>query len=69
MNDIHEINITTRDRVLRAWENSMELVRDFKSYSEEIKDDSYIANIFSDFATDEGVHALKFREILHRYQN
>ena len=69
MNDIHEINITTRDRVLRAWENSMELVRDFKSYSEEIKDDSYVANIFSNFAKDEGIHASKFREILHQYQN
>ncbi len=46
MNDKCEVNITTRDRVLRAWENSMELVRDFKSYSEEIKDDPYIADMF-----------------------
>lgn len=46
----------------------MELVRDFKSYSEEIKDDPYIADMFSNFAKDEGMHASKFREVLHQYQ-
>lgn len=68
MNDKREVNITTRDRVLRAWENSMELVRDFKIYAEEIKDDPYIADMFSNFAKDEGMHASKFREVLHQYQ-
>lgn len=65
----HEIEITTRDRILRAWENSMELVRDFQNYSREIKDDKQVAKIFAEFAEDEGLHASKFREILHEYQD
>jgi len=31
----NEIEITTYDRLLRAWENSMELVRDYEMYSKE----------------------------------
>lgn len=66
MNNINdnEIQITTRDRLLRAWENSMELVRDFETYSKEIKDDKKVATIFAEFAKDEGLHATKFRELL-----
>lgn len=64
----HEIKITTRDRILRAWENSMELVRDFETYAKEIKDDAAAAEVFASFAVDEGVHASKFREMLHETQ-
>lgn len=32
------IKINTRDRLLRAWENSMEMVLDFQDYYQEIKD-------------------------------
>jgi len=67
MNDKHGIKITTRDRLLRAWENSMELVRDFESYSKEIEDDEKVAKIFAKYAEDEGIHASKFLEILHKY--
>ncbi len=69
MEHSQQIQITTRDRVLRAWENSMELVRDFEAYSREIKDDSETAQLFADFAVEEGLHASKFREILHGYQD
>ena len=65
----YDVEITTRDRVMKAWENSMELVRDFESYSKEIKDDSAVAKIFADFAVEEGLHASKFREILHQFQD
>lgn len=67
MNDKHGIKIITRDRLLRAWENSMELVRDFESYSKEIEDDEKVAKIFAEYAEDEGIHASKFLEILHEY--
>lgn len=35
--DLPEIEYTTYDRILRAWENSMELVRDFEMYSKRIE--------------------------------
>lgn len=62
------IQVTTRDRVMRAWENSMELTRDFEMYSKEIHDDPDTAKVFAEFAEEECVHAARFREILHKYQ-
>ncbi len=64
-----EIRITTHDRLMRAWENSMELVRDFKTYADEIRDDHEAAKMFAQFAEDEGEHAARFREMLMRHQN
>ena len=63
-----EIQITTRDRLLRGWQNSMELVRDFETYSKEIKDDREAAALFKQFAEEEGCHAARFRELLHQHQ-
>lgn len=64
----NEIRITTHDRLMRAWENSMELTRYFETYSKEI-DNSNIKKVFSDFAIEEGLHASKFRDILIDNQN
>ena len=63
------IQITTRDKVMRAWENSMELTRDFELYTKQINDDDDTARVFAQFAEEECVHAARFREILHKYQN
>lgn len=41
-----KIVITTRDRVLRAWQNSTELVRDFENYAKETSDDKTAAEMF-----------------------
>ncbi len=61
--NLPEIEYTTYDRLLRAWENSMELVRDFEMYSKRIEDDD-VRKVFKEFAEDEGKHASKFRELL-----
>ena len=63
-----KIELTTRDRLIRGWENSMELVRDFEEYSKQIHDDQEAARVFKAFAEEEGVHAAKFRELLQQYQ-
>ncbi len=65
----NEIVITTRDRVLRAWQNSTELVRDFENYAKEIADDKQTAEMFSRFAVDEGEHSARLLEVLHSYDN
>jgi rubrerythrin len=64
----NEIELTTYDRLLRAWENSMELVRDYEMYSKRIEDKK-IKLVFKEFAEDEGMHASKLREILLDYKN
>ncbi|AEY67739.1 MULTISPECIES: ferritin family protein [Eubacteriales] len=63
----NEIELTTYDRLLRAWENSMELVRDYEMYSKRIEDEK-IKQVFKDFAEDEGMHASKLRNILLDYK-
>lgn len=65
--DINDINITTYDRLLRAWENSMELTRDYESYSKQIEDEE-ISKLFKEFAEDEGMHASKLRELILKQQ-
>lgn len=67
MNNEHGIKITERDRVMKAWQDSMELVRDFKLYAKEMEGDKRLFEIFQEFAEDEAVHASKFLEILHGF--
>lgn len=64
----NEVEITTYDRLLRAWENSMEMVRDYEMYSKRIEDEK-VKEVFNQFAEDEGMHATKLRELLLEYRN
>lgn len=63
------VKINTRDRLLRAWENSMELVLDFQAYKQEIKDNKTVCDVFEQFADDEAMHARRFRQLLQDYQD
>lgn len=65
----NEVNITTRDKLMRAWQDSMMLVRDFEIHAQEIHDDKNASQVFSRFAEEEGIHAAKFRELLLEYQS
>lgn len=65
----NEIEYTTYDRLLRAWENSMEMVRDFEMYSKRIDDNEEdVKQVFKQFAEDEGMHATKLRELLKKHK-
>ena len=61
------VEYTTYDRLLRAWENSMELVRDYEMYSKRIEDEK-IKEVFKRFAEQEGKHASELRELLLKYK-
>ena len=63
----NEVEITTYDRLLRSWENSMEMVRDYEMYSKRIEDNK-IKDVFKRFAEDEGLHATELRRILLEYK-
>ena len=67
MHNDNDIKITTYDRLLRAWENSMELTRDFRMYSKHTEDDDKVRKMFEEFAKDEGIHAAELREMLLKY--
>jgi len=60
-------SVTTYDRLMRAWENSKELTRDFEVYSKRVEEED-IKQVFKKFAEDEGLHASKLRSIIDRYK-
>ncbi len=62
LEEANEVN-TSYDRLMRAWENSMELTRDFEVYSKKV-DDEELKDVFKKFAEEEGFHASKLRELL-----
>jgi rubrerythrin len=62
------IEYTTHDRLLRAWENTMELVRDFEMYSKRVEDED-VKETFKKFAEDEGFHASALRELILKKSN
>ena len=46
----HRIPTTVRDRLLRAWENSMEMARDFEGYADEYQGEPKYREVFSKYA-------------------
>ncbi len=68
MPDRNNLNITTRDRVLRAWENSTELVRDFQTYANDTEHNKKLAQMFNEYAKDEAVHASQLLKLLHEIE-
>ena len=68
MQNLHQIEINTRDRLLRGWENSMQLVKEFKTCESLIDDCDDAKRIFSKFAEDEGRHAAEFKAVLLDYE-
>lgn len=69
MDNKNTVKVTTHDKLLRAWLNSTEMVRDFETYSKEIRDDEEAKAIFKEYAEAEAVHAAKFRDMLLSRQN
>ncbi len=65
--DERPIRFTSRDRLLRAWQNSMELVRDFQLYAGEEQHTNDTRALFRELAEEECMHAARLREQLHRY--
>ncbi len=68
MPDKNGINRTSRDRVLRAWENSTELVRDFQNYAHETEHNPKLAKMFNEYAKDEAEHASNLLKLLHQME-
>jgi rubrerythrin len=63
----NEIEYSTYDRLLMAWENSKELVRDFEMYAKRIEEEE-IKTVFKKFAEAQGMQASELRELLLKYK-
>ncbi len=64
-NHFGEDNVTVHDRLMRAWENSMELTRDFEMYSKRMPKGK-LSEMFKEFAEDEAIHASKIKKLLEK---
>lgn len=60
--------MNTRDCLQRAWNNTMELVRDFEMYSKNI-DDGNVSSTFKKMAEEQGVMAHNLRELFNQYES
>lgn len=60
--------MNTRDCLQRAWNNTMELVRDFEMYSKNIND-SKVSSTFKKMAEEQGMMAQNLRELFNQYDN
>ena len=60
---------STRDRVLHAWLNTTELVRDFENYAKQITDCEEVSSLFGEFAEQQAIQARKLLDILREYEN
>lgn len=60
--------MSARDCLQRAWNNTMELVRDFEMYSKRI-DDGEVAGIFKKMAEEQGIMAHDLRELYNSHEN
>ena len=63
MDSKYNIHYTTRDRLLRAWEEAMDLVRKLETWSRETEDKE-VAKTFAAFAEDEALVSAKLFELL-----
>ncbi len=62
--------INDRDRILRAWQNSTELVRDYQNYANEMqKSNRELAVLFAEYAEDEAIHASRLLELLQGFES
>lgn len=60
--------MNTRDCLQRAWNNTMELVRDFEMYSKNINDGE-VSGTFKKMAEEQGMMAHNLRELFNQYDN
>lgn len=66
--DSHNNTMNSRDCLQRAWENTMELVRDFEMYSKNISDKK-VSSAFKDMSEEQGRHAQELRTLYNEYNN
>ena len=68
MENLDGFVITSRDRILRAWQNSTELVRDYQQYSHEFEQkERKLSKMFAEFAENEAERAARLLVLLRGY--
>lgn len=70
MNELNGFKITKRDRVLRAWQVSTGLVREYQEYAREIEnEDAELSKTFAQLSENEAHHSALLLKILQKEEN
>lgn len=70
MNELNGFKITKRDRVLRAWQVSTGLVREYQEYARETEtEDTELSKIFAQLSESEAKHSSMLLKILQNEKN
>ncbi len=70
MNKLNGFEITKRDRVLRGWQVSTGLVREYQEYAREIEnEDKELSKTFAQLSENEAHHSALLLEILKKEEN
>ena len=69
MNELNGFKITKRDRVLRAWQVSTGLVREYQEYAREIEnEDKELSKTFAQLSENEAHHSALLLKALQSYE-
>lgn len=60
------MEMNTRDTIMKKLLDAQENVRDYESFSKEVKDKE-VANVFKQFAEESGMQARKLQELLDNH--
>jgi hypothetical protein len=70
MNELNGFTITKRDRVLRGWQVSTGLVREYMEYAREVeKEDLELSELFVSLSENEAKISSQLLDILEKYEN
>ena len=70
MNELNGFKITKRDRVLRAWQVSTGLVREYQEYAREIEnEDKELSKTFAQLSENEAHHSAVLLNALQSYES
>ncbi len=70
MNELNGFKITKRDRVLRSWQVSTGLVREYQEYAREIEnEDKELSKTFAQLSENEAHHSALLLKALQSYES
>ncbi len=67
MDEKYGFTLTPRDRLVRAWQNAAELVRDFETYAKEEEMPPEASALFERCAKEQAKQAASFLTLLKQY--
>ena len=66
--EVFQMNLNTRDVIVKKLLDAQENVRDYESYSKKV-DNNEVSSLFKQFAEESGMQASKLQKLLDKSEN